>query len=526
LYLLETLKLWRERAWLVPQLAADGTWRLALAVEMATVVLQERSQRELLPPSVRALIQARFAKLSQPARQLVMTSAVLGIPASAQLLWQVAEVEAQTGVEALEEAIGHGILREEEAGEAAGGHLSSYGFSHDLMREVVYTELGAARRQVLHRRALASLEPEGARAAELAYHALAAGEAEAAYRASVQSGMEAAAVFAVEDAIGHYRQARALLQAHHGRQSEPAATEVERLYTHLGQAYAFQYAWAQAQEAYEELLAFAQQKGLPTLASLTYNRLAILAVQLAQDRPTVRARLQDAWQMAQSSHDQRALAETAWNQAQITGMVWEDLTSALRHDQMALSLARTGDDQELEGRCLYSLGVIHLLVGDFEEAMHCAQASLALYARLSNKPFASQELSLPSFLIGASLTQSLTNRASEAMCWALLANAQVNTGQVLASIRSGRRALMLAQESKNVWAQVNSTHFLAQALLDGGPMKKSSGSCNTPNRWRSPFLRVSSSIAFSLFSGVSITPCSSGTRRAARWQRRSPWQRD
>ena len=36
LYLLEMLKLLRDRQWLVPQLAADSTWRLELAVEMAT----------------------------------------------------------------------------------------------------------------------------------------------------------------------------------------------------------------------------------------------------------------------------------------------------------------------------------------------------------------------------------------------------------------------------------------------------------------------------------------------------------
>jgi predicted ATPase len=245
LYLLETLKLWREREWLVPRLAADGTWRLELAVEMATVVAQEQSQRELLPPSVRAMTQARLAKLTQPARQLVMTSAVLGTQASAQLLWQVAELEVQTGVEALEEAIGSGMLREEEAG----GHLSSYRFSHELMREVVYTELGAARRQVLHQRALVRLEREGARAAELAFHARASGETEAAYGYSVQAGMEAAAVFAVADAIGYYEQARALLKAHQWIQGRLAASEVERLYVHLGRAYALPSQWPQGAHA-------------------------------------------------------------------------------------------------------------------------------------------------------------------------------------------------------------------------------------------------------------------------------------
>src|SRR5258707_660067 len=83
---------------------------------------------------------------------------------------------------------------------------ATYGFAHDLIRDVVYTELGVARRQVLHQHALAVLHSAGARASELAYHALLAGETEAAYRFSLQAGIEALVVFAVDDAIGHYEQ--------------------------------------------------------------------------------------------------------------------------------------------------------------------------------------------------------------------------------------------------------------------------------------------------------------------------------
>src|SRR2546430_7665030 len=136
--------------------------------------------------------------------------------------------------------------------------------------------------------------------------------------------------------------------------------------------------------------------------------------------------------------------------------------------QPADSLARARHGQEREGRCLFTLGVIHLLRGNVEETMHCAEASLALYAALGNEPTASGELSLPSFLSGAPLTQPLTNRAAEALCWGLLALAQVQAGQVLGSIRSGRRALALSQESQNVWAQVSSTTNLTYGLLDAG----------------------------------------------------------
>ena len=468
LYLLETLKLFRDRQWLVPRSATDGAFRLELVVELATIVSQERSQGMLLPPSVRALILSRLAPLTQAARHLVQVSAVLGIAANVQLLWQLAEMEVQAGIEALEEAVRSGILREEETGV---GRPGSYRFSHDLLRDVVYTELGAARRQILHQRALAKLEREGARASELAYHAMASGETEAAYGYSVQAGDEAMAVFAVEDAIRSYEQARSL----HQEQTILPTLEVAHLYANLERAYAFLHAWDQAQEASEELLAYAQRQRQPTLVSMTLNRLALLTLQQSFDKRRARALLEEAWQIAQRSSDQRVLAETEWNLAQITADVWGDPKSALPHGQHALSLAREIHHQELEARSLLSLGWIHLLTGDLEEAIHSLEASLALYARLSHEPTASRELSVAHFLAGSPLTQPLTNRATEALCWEMLAITQAHDGQVHNSICSSRRALSIAQEINNVGVQVNTTLSLTYGLLDAGNYEEALG---------------------------------------------------
>ena len=465
LYLLETLKLFQDRQWLVPWVEADGTYRLELVVEPATIVAQERSQDALLPPSVRALILARLAPLSPAARHLVQVGAVLGTAANAQLLWQLAELGVQEGVEALEEAVRNGILREEEAGV---GRLGSYRFSHDLMRDVVYTELGAARRQVLHQRALTRLCTEGARASELAYHALVAGQAEVAYRYSVQAGMEAGAVFAAADAIVYFEQARALLQEHQRLQTELSASEVEHLYAHLGQAYILLHTWEQAQDVYEELLVYARHQEQFTLVSMTLNRLANLALQQSFDTSRAYVLVEEALQMAQSSHDQRTLAETEWNQAQIMAAVWDDPTSALSHGERSLALAQGIQDKELEARSLFLLGLIHIRRGNFQEAMPCLEASLALYALLAGEPTASRELLVTLFLSGSPLTQPLTYHTSEALCWGLLALAQVNSGQVHNSLRSGRRALALSQESKNDWVHVNSMIYLTDGLLEAG----------------------------------------------------------
>jgi len=489
LYLLETLKLLRDQESLVPRLGVDGLWRLEPTVEMATAIAQEQSRHALLPPSVRAMIVSRLAQLKPPTRQLVMASAVLGNQTSAKLLWQLAELEGQAGVEALEEAIRSGLLREEDSG---AGRMSSYRFVHELMRDVVYNELASARRHLLHQRALALLEASGAMASVLAYHAWACGETEAAFRYSVQAGDEAMAVFAVEDAIGYYEQARAFLQEHL-QQTMPKLFQakslpsmavqditervtlkqasfpgIEHLYIALGEAYTLQNAWSKAQEVYEDLLGYARQQELLTLVCMTLNRLAILAVQQSYDKAQVRALLEEACQVAQISHDQRALAETEWNLAQITGMVWKDLTSAAWHGQRALELVRNIHDQELEARILSSLGSISIHGGNFEEPIRALEAALALYATLDDEPTASWALNLPSFQIGAPLTRPLMNRAAEAFCSALLAIAQLHTGQVQASIRTGRRALTLSKEIKNVWPQVISTISITLGLLDAG----------------------------------------------------------
>ena len=103
------------------------------------------------------------------------------------------------------------------------------------------------------------------------------------------------------------------------------------------------------------------------------------------------------------------------------------------------------------------------------------EASQALYARLGTEASVSGELPLPYFLRGAPLTQSLSNRASEAGCWMLLALAHMYSGQMQASLRSGRRSLALAQESKDAWQQVTSTSWLAYGLLEVGASEEALG---------------------------------------------------
>src|SRR6202035_5069683 len=101
--------------------------------------------------------------------------------------------------------------------------------------------------------ALEALQAAAAPAAVLAYHALAAGLAEPAFRWSLAAGDEAMRVVAVRDAITFYEQTRHLL-AEQLLEATLPAPEIEHLYTHLGRAYELNAEWEQARATYTALL--------------------------------------------------------------------------------------------------------------------------------------------------------------------------------------------------------------------------------------------------------------------------------
>lgn len=468
LYLMEIIKLLVDRQWLTPKRAPDGVRRFELTMEMAEAFMQEQTQRELLPFSVRAMILARLTKLTPPARHLVMAAAVLGNRATATFLWQLTDLKDLAGIEALEEALRSGLLRETETRRSLPG---SYHFSHEVERDVIYTELGEARRYLLHRRTLEILTHRGAKAAELAYHAREAGEIEAAYLYNIQAGDEALTVFAVEEAIAQYEQARRLLQEDIERQVRWDHIDFshEHLYVSLGQAYVFLQAEEQALETYEELLTYARQQQNVALISMTLNRLAILMVHHSFLEPRVRVLLDEAVQTAATSQNQWVQVETAWNLAQILFFTENDFTRSLVQAEHALELARSMEYRELEAKCLYLLGFVQLWRGGFREAIHSFEGSLQIYTTLSNDLAATRKPSLPSLVLGDfPLSQAWMNRVAEALCWGYLAFAQLHDGQVQQSIYNGRKPLTIFKESKNAWARFDSTNWLGYELLESG----------------------------------------------------------
>ncbi len=172
-----------------------GRWKIAHRDE-------DSYDRLPTPGSVQELGRRRLRQLSDPARTLAVTAAVLGRACDTQVLIATAAISADDARTAINELIVRHVVDE------ADGHLR---FEHDSLRELAYAELADDQRRDLHRRAAFAVEERhrddadfGLRLAELAHHWEQAGD-----RGRAIAYLERAADHALETAA--YGEARALL---------------------------------------------------------------------------------------------------------------------------------------------------------------------------------------------------------------------------------------------------------------------------------------------------------------------------
>ena len=457
-FLSETLSDLVERGVLVRHREAGG-WAVHMGAAPAGMV----------PPGVREAILARLARLGPAASMLLAAAAVLGRPSGFEDLRRVAGMEEDEGLSALEEAVGSGLLREVAGGAVpppVGDGPDAYACAHDKIRDVIYTEAGGARRRVYHRRALRTLEKdEGASTPELAHHALAAGLSDEAFRHLLAAGDDAMALFAASDAVEHYESARKLLRGARGRGESPPAAEVERLHVNLGRAHELSGEWEKARATYEAMLAASRKEREPALECVALNRLAILLVQRFGDVGGARGLLREALEVAGTSGAKAAVAETEWNLAQMAIHGWEP-DAAGAHAEKALELARQLGLEELAARSLDTLGISHNFAGRWEECVARTREAAALYARMGDRGAGS--LAAQYLLVGSPPSEALHNRAMEAQCLATVAVAEVNRGELAASVNAGRAALKIGREINNEWTQALAATNLSQGLIEEG----------------------------------------------------------
>jgi DNA-binding SARP family transcriptional activator len=236
-----------------------------LLVEYLAALGGEDGPLPALPSGARELLQARLERVSAPAWQLLTAAAVIGRSFDVETVREASGRSDDEAIGAIEELVRLGLIHE------VTGPATSYDFSHEQMRLLVYEQAGLARRRLLHRRVAQALAGRArgpgtpSQAASISHHFQLAGRDAEAAEWFARAGGRAAALYANREAVAHYQAALAL-----------GHPEAARLQLALGDLHTLLGSYGDALAAYEAAAAHCDPGDLATvehkLGSLHHRR--------------------------------------------------------------------------------------------------------------------------------------------------------------------------------------------------------------------------------------------------------------
>src|SRR5438876_62617 len=343
-----------------------------------------------LPASIRGLIRQRFARLPQEVLETLRSAAILGRTFASTLLAEVMGQDEELVEERLLAAMHAGVLRADLR--------DMYTFSHDTIREYLYSEVTPARRRRVHgfigRILEARFEPEDAQQlAQLAFHFAHSGDRVRGVTYSQLAAAQAMRTAAPGEAMYHYHMALDLLDQQDQRRGslwlalgEAALTAgVEReavqafeaaqtWWTHhpdvvaaARAAYGQGRAWARleehaaAQAAFEQALALLHKQTCSELIQILVELATLLAVSLGLHTEGM-AYGRQALELAQQIGESRleAMANRVVGNLLVRG---NELPQGIPLLERALTLSVAADDPAEAAECCACLTMAYFWSG-------------------------------------------------------------------------------------------------------------------------------------------------------------------
>ncbi|MBV9230843.1 MAG: AAA family ATPase [Chloroflexi bacterium] len=206
-----------------------------------------------LPPTVQALLAARFAQLSARAREVANVAAIIGREFSFPVLAHACQISEEAVVQGLDELWQRRLVRERGAETA-----NAYDFSHDKLREQLSASLSPAHRRHLHQRVAQALTAVYAEdldvvCGQIAAHYEQAGIPSQAIAFYQRAGTAASRMYAHKEALHAFGKAVELLVLHQPGEGVPGVPwEVAaQVYTSLGDIFEEIGSQEEARQAYQ-----------------------------------------------------------------------------------------------------------------------------------------------------------------------------------------------------------------------------------------------------------------------------------
>ena len=340
----------------------------------------------LLPDALRAAVRVRLAHVPKDIRPVLETAAVLGRRFDFDTLLDVTGEPEATLLAAVESLVKRRLLQEE----AEGG---VYDFSHEKVREVVYGDIGGARRRLLHQSVAEALERRGEGAshehdARLAEHYERAHVWTKALHYLVRAGERSQALFALRDALHWLDRAVALSESH------PEAMEGRQrlaLYARRGAARAqagqTQGAVADIRRVVDALRAGGEREKM---------RDALIQLGMAYRRADAyedaTACLAEALGESRAMNDERHAADTLYHLGTVAWSTGQNGRAILFQQQAVEICERTGFADLVAVQAYHGRGEAHFANAEPAAAIACYTRSLELARAIGDKSYECENL--------------------------------------------------------------------------------------------------------------------------------------
>jgi DNA-binding CsgD family transcriptional regulator/tetratricopeptide (TPR) repeat protein len=343
----------------------DGRWDLS------------RQPGRLLPPRVAEAIRMRLARLDPRVVELLRVAAVVGHVFAPAVLAQVAGHDVERAEEMLLVAARAHLVRPDEDG--------AYVFVHEMVREVLYAEVGRVRRRRLHQaigevlEAQPEVDPQR-RLADLAFHFGEAGDTTRGATYAQACAERALRASAPRDAMAYYHSALRLLDAN-GQRAQRATA-----WSGLGDAALLAGDYPVAEDAYQAAQQAWQDAGDTVAAARAWHRLG--RVRWRQEAvPAAREAFARALELLGPA-DSPDAADTLLQLADLHATSLGQASVGIAYAERALALIDRLGDRRLEAMACCVLGNVKVRGNDLAAGSSDLERALALARQVDDPALA------------------------------------------------------------------------------------------------------------------------------------------
>jgi len=364
LFALETLNMLVDEGYLAEK---EGRWIPTAPIEKIGI-----------PSKVHEVITRRIARLGREERKLLDLAAVCGYSFNPDTLSRTLAVDI---ADVLETLLGveqkHRLIRSAN---------STFEFTHQKIREVIYSTLPSELRRVYHLKTASCLEQvlsekiSDGYIADIAFHYVEGGASEKAFEYLVKLGEKAVNVFANVQAIDYLSKA---LEATQKSPSLASSENLVRIYKLRGRAWLGQGETTKAFNDFNSLLKYATSIGDETMMTEAHYLIGS-ALTWAGERDEATLHLEKAIQVARKTGNKlienRSLSELA---EPLIGDL-DTLEEGYSRYVEAFTISKETNDKVYQASILKQLGYYHNWKGEFDQAKETLNRALTLTEELGD----------------------------------------------------------------------------------------------------------------------------------------------